>query len=150
MYLILSMKGISHFTLAALGTSGVVDLLGFAFGLFYGGLFYDNMAHFLTTFSLVALAIELYLQRATRPGNPGNPSKVLWAVLTGAGLALAGGAAWEGFESLLNLAFPETIYNPPLDSVTDTLFGIVGGAFGAGITVDRARRRTHPAPTKKA
>lgn len=124
-YLIYSMKKISRFVLVMLAASATVDVVGFAFGLFYAGLFYDNLAHFLTTFSLVALAGELYFRRGLVSQR--LPRRALAA---GAALGFAGGAAWEGFEALLALAFPSLIYNPPVDSVVDPLFGTLGGALG--------------------
>lgn len=124
------MKKISRFVLVALLASAAIDLTGFAFGLFYEGLFYDNLAHFLTTFSLMALASELYLwHEATRSGIEARVA-IRHALLVGASIGLVGGTVWEGFESVLDLAFPRTIYNPPVDSVVDTLFGTAGGALG--------------------
>lgn len=120
------MKKISRFVLVMLAASAIIDLAGFAFGLFYAGLFYDNLAHFLTSFSLVALAAELYFRRGLvrERGVPRITTR--HALVAGAALAFAGGVAWEAFEILLDLAFPETIYNPPLDTVVDTAFGTAG------------------------
>lgn len=124
------MKKISRFTLAALLASVIIDFAGFAFGLFYAGVFYDNLAHFLTTFSLMALATELYFRSelAHKRGLPYVTAHRLLAV--GAALALVGGTAWEGVEGLLDLAFPATIYNPLVDSFVDIAFGVTGGALG--------------------
>lgn len=113
-----------------LGASAVIDLAGFAFGLFYAGVFYDNLAHFLTSFSLVALAGELYFRRELVSQRSVPRLTIRRALFAGAALALVGGVAWECFEALLDLAFPETIYNPPVDSVVDTIFGTLGGALG--------------------
>lgn len=131
MYLVYPMKGISGFVLVMLAVSGAIDLAGFAFGLFYEGVFYDNLAHFLTTFALVALAAELYLRHDSARERPAPALTARQTLVAGAALALVGGAVWEGFEALLNLAFPQTIYNPPVDSVVDTIFGVAGGALGA-------------------
>jgi predicted Abi (CAAX) family protease len=128
-YLIYSMKKISRFVLVMLAASAIVDVIGFAFGLFYAGLFYDNLAHFLTTFSLVALAGELYFRRGLVSQRVPRLT-TRRALAAGAALGFAGGVAWEDFEILLDLAFPGLIYNPPVDSVVDTLFGTLGGALG--------------------
>lgn len=122
------MKKVSRFVLAMLAASAVIDLVGFAFGLFYSGIFYDNLAHFMTTFSLVALGGELYLRRALVSQRDFSLLTTRRALAAGAALGLAGGVAWEGFEALLDLAFPALIYNPPVDSVVDTAFGTAGGA----------------------
>lgn len=132
------MRTVSPFILFMLVVSGVVDLAGFAFGLFYAGVFYDNLAHFLTSFSLVALAAELYAPRREKFFYGGRR-----ALAAGALAALAGGVAWEVFEDFLDSLFPATIYNPPLDSVVDTAFGMLGGALGAW-TITHLRRSSEP------
>lgn len=119
-----------------LAVSGVVDFMGFAFGLFYAGVFYDNLAHFLTTFSLVALAAELYFRHEMTHRSVTPSVTVRRALAAGAAMGLAGGVAWEAFEALLDLIFPGKIYNPPVDSVVDTVFGILGGALGMWRTVN--------------
>lgn len=131
------MKKVSRFTLVMLVASGIIDLIGFSFGLFYAGVFYDNLAHFVTSFSLVALAAELYFRRGLARGDGAFPITVGRALAAGAVIGLVGGMAWESFESFLDLAFPETIYNPPLDTVVDTAFGTAGGAFGVWRTFAR-------------
>ena len=137
------MKKISRFVLVALLTSAAIDITGFAFGLFYAGVFYDNLAHFLTTFSLVALASEMYLWRETPLYEVKTRITVRHALTIGASIGLLGGAAWESFEAVLDLAFPRTIYNPPVDSVVDTAFGTIGGALG----VWRIAANSKPTPT---
>lgn len=129
MYLFWYMKKISSLTLAALIVSAAIDLTGFAFGLFYAGIFYDNLAHFMTTFSLVALAAELYLRHEMNHRGVRRYFTARRALAVGAAAGLLAGMSWEGFEAILNLAFPETIYNPPVDSVVDTAFGVAGGAL---------------------
>lgn len=137
------MNNVSPFVYAMLAVSGVVDLAGFSFGLFYAGVFYDNLAHFLTSFSLVALAAELYAPRHEKLYHKGRRAPAAGALAAGALAALAGGVAWEVFENFLDSLFPATIYNPPLDSVVDTAFGMLGGAIGAW-TIARFRRTGPP------
>jgi hypothetical protein len=129
------MKKISRLILAALLVSAVIDLVGFAFGLFYAGVFYDNLAHFLTTFSLVALAAELYLRYEMNHREVRRRVTAGRALALGAALGLIGGASWEGVEAVLDLAFPATIYNPAVDSAVDVMFGVAGGALGVWRTV---------------
>lgn len=104
------------------------DLSGIVFGLFYEGVFYDNLAHFLTTFALVSLAAELAQQR--RGALPLFVSGRR-ALIAGAVAGFVGGGAWEIVEIIADFAFPAFIYNPPLDTAMDMAFGTVGGAVGA-------------------
>jgi hypothetical protein len=129
------MKKISRLVLAALVISAVIDFAGFAFGLFYAGVFYDNLAHFLTTFSLVALASELYLRREMNHLGIRRTITVGSALIVGAAAGLLAGTVWEGFEAVLDLAFPEAIYNPLVDSIVDVAFGALGGALAVWRTV---------------
>ncbi len=114
-----------------LAASLVLDFSGLAFGLFYEGIFFDNLAHFLTWLALVALAAELAHLRGALPAVSGRR-----ALAVGAVVGLLGGVAWEIGESVADL-LPVYIHNPPLDSVFDTIFGIAGGAIGAWRTNDR-------------
>ena len=109
-----------------LGVSVALDFSGLAFGLFYEGVFFDNLAHFLTWLALVALAAELAHLR----GAAIAPVSARRALVVGAAVGLVGGVAWEVVEIVADL-LPVYIYNPPLDSVSDTAFGTVGGAVGA-------------------
>ena len=103
----------------------VLNFCGLVFGLFYEGVFFDNLAHFLTWLTLVALATELVNLRGDLPAFSGRQALVI-----GAAIGLVGGVAWEIVELIVDL-LPVYIYNPPLDSVADTIFGTIGGAIGA-------------------
>ena len=107
------------------------------FGLFYEGVFWDNLAHFSTSAALVALAVELAYLRGVLP-----TVSTRWALLAGAVAGVVGGGVWEGVEALANLLFPELIYNPPVDTVLDTAFGSLGGAVGAWGTIIYLGRKT--------
>lgn len=109
----------------------VLDFSGLAFGLFYEGFFYDNLAHFLTTFALVALAMELAHLRGVLPQLVSGRR----ALVAGAVVGLGGGGVWEIIEVLVDFLLPVFIYNPPLDTVLDMAFGTLGGAIGARWTV---------------
>ncbi|MEJ7840691.1 MAG: hypothetical protein WKF95_02885 [Rubrobacter sp.] len=130
------MKKPFRFVLVVLIFSLAFDLSGLIFGLFYEGVFYDNLAHFLTSFALVALAAELAQHRGVLPLLvPGGR-----ALVAGAVVGLVGGVAWEVVEVIADLLFP-IIYNPSLDTVTDTVFGSLGGAFGAWMTTAYLNRK---------
>ena len=98
-----------------------------AFGLFYEGFFWDNLAHFLTSFALVSLAAEVAAGRGALP----FPVSARRALAAGALAGLAGGGAWEVVEMVANFFFPALIYNPLPDTALDTVFGTLGGAAGA-------------------
>ena len=119
------MKKLSVFVRAMLAASLALDFSGLAFGLFYEGAFFDNLAHFLTWLALVAFAAELAHLRGVLPPVSGRR-----ALAVGAAVGLVGGVAWEVAEIVADL-LPGYIYNPPLDSVSDTVFGTLGGAVGA-------------------
>lgn len=125
----------SRFVFVTLISCLVFDVSGMAFGLFYEGMFYDNLAHFLTSFALVALAAELAQQRGVLPPLVTDGR----ALAAGAVVGLAGGGAWEVMEVIANLLFP-IIYNPPLDTVMDMAFGSLGGAAGAWRTTAKHPR----------
>ncbi len=118
-------RKLSRFVRVILIASLVLDFSGIAFGLFYEGVFFDNLAHFLTWLALVALAAEIAHLRGALPAVSGSQ-----ALAVGAIVGLVGGVAWEIVEIVADL-LPVYIYNPPLDSVADTIFGAFGGAVGA-------------------
>jgi hypothetical protein len=118
-------RKLSRFVRVMLVASIALDFSGIAFGLFYEGFFFDNLAHFLTWLALVALAAEIAHLRGALPIVSGRR-----ALAVGAVVGLVGGVAWEIFEIVVDL-LPVFIHNPPLDSVSDTVFGTVGGAIGA-------------------
>lgn len=118
-------RKLSPFVRVMLVASLVLDFSGIAFGLFYEGVVFDNLAHFLTCLALVTLAAEIAHLRGALPTLSGGR-----ALAAGAAVGLVGGVAWEIVEIVADL-LPVYIYNPPLDSVADTIFGTIGGAVGA-------------------
>ncbi len=138
------LKKPSRFVLAVLAVSLVFDLSGMVFGLFYEGIFYDNLAHFVTSFALVALAAELGQHRGVLsllvPGGR--------ALVAGAVAGLIGGGAWEVLEVISDFLFPVLIYNPPWDTVTDMALGSLGGAVGAWRTTAYLNRKPGRGPSR--
>ena len=124
-------KKLSRFVRITLVASLMLDVSGLVFGLFYEGFFYDNLAHFLTTFALVALGVELAHHRGMLPQLISGRR----ALVAGAVVGLVGGGVWEIIEVLADFLLPVFIYNPPLDTVLDMMFGTLGGAIGARWTV---------------
>lgn len=130
-------KEVTRFVLAASIVSLAFDLSGMAFGLFYEGVFYDNLAHFLTSFAFVALGAEIAQHRGALPLLvPGRR-----ALVAGAVVGFVGGGAWEIIEMITDFLFPVFIYNPPLDTVFDMTFGTLGGAVGAWRTAAYLNRK---------
>lgn len=129
---ILGPKKLSRFVRITLVASLTLDVSGLAFGLFYEGFFYDNLAHFLTTFALVALGVELAHHRGMLPQLISGRQ----VLVAGAVVGLVGGGVWEIIEVLADFLLPVFIYNPPLDTVLDMMFGTLGGAIGARWTLN--------------
>lgn len=120
----------------------MLDLSGMAFGLFYEGVLLDNLAHFLTSLALVALAAEIAQHRGALPLLvPGSR-----ALVAGAVVGLVGGGVWEIVEMIADSLFPALIYNPPLDTVLDMTFGTLGGAVGAWRTTAYPHRKSLRSP----
>lgn len=132
-------KKLPRFVRVTLAASLALDVSGLAFGLFYEGFFYDNLAHFLTTFALVSLGAELAQHRGMLPQLVSGRR----ALVAGAAVGLAGGGMWEMIEVLADFLLPVFIYNSPLDTVLDMAFGTLGGAVGARRTVAYLNL-THP------
>jgi hypothetical protein len=124
-------KKLSRLVRVTLAASLALDVAGLAFGLFYEGFFYDNLAHFLTTFALVALAAELAQHRGILPQHISGRR----ALVAGAIVGLVGGGVWEIIEVITDFLLPVFIYNPPLDTAMDMAFGTLGGAIGTWRTV---------------
>ena len=120
---------------------------GFLWDIFEPVPLYDEVAHVVTPFILVAITAEIIYRTGGDDVFFNTPRR---AVITGAVIGLVGATAWEGIELVLDLLFPEaSIDHPPLDTVFDIFLGVVGGAAGAYVAdhyLDRLfnRSRTNP------
>jgi hypothetical protein len=100
---------------------------GFMWNLFEPIPLYDEVAHFITPFTLVAILAEILYRGG---GDDEFFNTPLRAVITGAVIGLAGAGAWEVIEIVLDLmGFP--ISHAPPDTVFDVVLGVIGGAAGA-------------------
>ena len=100
---------------------------GFLWNLFEPIPLYDEIAHFLTPFTLVAITAEIIYRSGGDDEFFNTPRQ---AVITGSVIGLVGAAAWEGIEIVLDLmGFPISRALP--DTVFDVVLGILGGAAGA-------------------
>jgi hypothetical protein len=120
---------------------------GFLWDMFEPVPLYDEIAHVVTPFVLVAIVAEIVYRSGGDDEFFGTPRR---AMLTGAVIGLVGATAWEGIEILLDLLFPEaSIDHAPADTVFDIVLGVIGGAAGAYAAdhfLDRLfnRSRTNP------
>ena len=100
---------------------------GFLWNLFEPIPLYDEIAHFLTPFTLVAITAEIIYRSGGDDEFFNTPRQ---AVITGSVIGLVGAAAWEGIEIVLDLmGFPISRALP--DTVFDVVLGVLGGAAGA-------------------
>jgi hypothetical protein len=100
---------------------------GFAWNLFEPVPLYDEIAHFLTPFTLVLITAEIIYRAGGDDEFFNTPAR---AVITGSAIGLVGAVGWEGIEVILSLAgIP--ISNALPDSIFDVVLGVLGGATGA-------------------
>jgi len=100
---------------------------GFLWQLFEPVPFYDEIAHFLTPFTLVAVAAEIIYRGGGDDEFFDTPRH---AVVTGAVIGLAGAGGWELVEVVLDIMGVPISHAIP-DTIFDVLLGILGGAAGA-------------------
>lgn len=112
--------------------STALNAAGFLWKLFEPVPLYDEIAHFLTPFVLVAITAEVIYRSGGDDEFFDTPRH---AVVTGAAIGLVGALGWEGIEAILAAA-GFSISNAPADTFFDVVLGVVGGAAGAW-TADR-------------
>lgn len=106
-----------------------LNAAGFMWKLFEPILLYDEIAHFLTPFTLVLILAEIIYRSGGDDEFFNTPTR---AIVTGSVIGLLGAVGWEGVEvvmSLMGLA----ISNALVDSIFDVVLGILGGAVGAWV-----------------
>jgi hypothetical protein len=100
---------------------------GFLWNLFEPIPLYDEIAHFLTPFTLVVILAEIIYRGGGDDEFFNTPRR---AVITGSVIGLVGAAGWEGIEIILALmGLP--ISHAPTDTIFDVVLGVAGGAAGA-------------------
>ena len=100
---------------------------GFLWRLFEPIPLYDEIAHFLTPFVLVAVVAEIIYRNGGDDEFFDTPRH---AIITGALIGFLGAGGWEGIELLLAL-MGMSIYNALPDTFFDVVLGVLGGAAGA-------------------
>lgn len=107
----------------------ILNGAGFVWNLFEPIFLYDEVAHFVTPFVLVAIAAEILYRFGGDDEFFDTPRH---AVVTGAVIGLAGAVGWEIIEIILK-ALGVTISNAFADSLFDVFLGVLGGAVGAWV-----------------
>lgn len=107
----------------------VLNAAGFMWKLFEPIPLYDEIAHVVTPFLLVAVTAEIIYRFGGDDEFFNTPRR---AIMTGAVIGLLGATAWEGIEAVL-AAMGFSISNAPPDTVFDIFLGVVGGAAGAWV-----------------
>ena len=122
-----------------------LNAAGFLWKLFEPVLLYDEVAHFITPFTLVLVVAEIIYRSGGDDDFFNTPMR---AVITGSVIGFLGATGWEGIEVLMSL-MGMAISNTLLDSMFDIVLGVLGGAAGAWAAdryLDRifGRSRTDP------
>ena len=100
---------------------------GFVWRIFEPIPLYDEIAHFLTPFVLVAIVAEIIYRFGGDDEFFDTPRH---ALATGSVIGLVGAVGWEGVEVVLSeMGVP--ISNALPDTIFDVFLGVVGGAAGA-------------------
>jgi hypothetical protein len=104
-----------------------LNAAGFLWKLFEPILFYDEVAHFITPFTLVLILAEIIYRGG---GDDEFFNTPLRAIITGSVIGLIGAAGWEGVEVLMSM-MGISVSNVLPDTLFDVFLGILGGAAGA-------------------
>ena len=118
-----------------------LNAAGFAWKLFEPVLFYDEIAHFITPFTLVLILAEIIYRTG---GDDEFFYTPMGAIITGAVIGLLGATGWEGIEVLMS-RMGISVSNALPDTIRDILLGVLGGAAGAWAAdryLDRIFRRS--------
>ena len=100
---------------------------GFLWHLFEPIPGYDEIAHFITPFTLVAITAEIIYRGGGDDEFFDTPRH---AVITGSVIGLVGAGGWEVIEIVLDaMGFPISHALP--DTIFDVVLGVLGGAAGA-------------------
>ena len=122
-----------------------LNAAGFLWNLFEPVPLYDEIAHFITPFTLVLILAEIIYRSG---GGDESFNTPLRAIITGSVIGFLGAAGWEGIEVLMSV-MGISVSNALPDTIFDVFLGILGGAAGAWAAdryLDRifGRSRTDP------
>ncbi len=111
---------------------------GFLWKLFEPILLYDEVAHFITPFTLVLILAEIIYRSG---GDDEFFDTPLRAIITGSVIGLLGAAGWEGIEVLMSM-MGISVSNVLPDTLFDVFLGSAAGAWAADRYLDRIFRRS--------
>lgn len=122
-----------------------LNAAGFLWKLFEPVLFYDELAHFITPFTLVLVLAEIIYRAGGDDEFFNTPPR---AIATGAVIGFLGACCWEVIEVIMSL-MGVSVSNALPDTIFDVFLGVLGGAVGAWAAdryLDRifGRSRTNP------
>ena len=123
----------------------VLNSAGFLWKLFEPIPLYDEIAHFVTPFTLVMILAEIIYRGGGDDEFFNTPRR---AIITGSVIGLLGAAGWEGVEVVMSL-MGMSIANALPDTIFDVVLGVLGGAAGAWAAdryLDRIFRRSRTNP----
>ncbi len=110
----------------------------FLWKLFEPILLYDEVAHFITPFTLVLILAEIIYRSG---GDDEFFDTPLRAIITGSVIGLLGAAGWEGIEVLMSM-MGISVSNVLPDTLFDVFLGSAAGAWAADRYLDRIFRRS--------
>lgn len=122
-----------------------LNAAGFLWKLFEPIPLYDEIAHFVTPFTLVMILAEVIYRGGGDDEFFNTPVR---AIITGSVIGLLGAAGWEGVEVVMSM-MGLSIANPLPDTIFDVVLGVLGGAAGAWAAdryLDRIFRRSRTNP----
>ena len=107
----------------------VLNGAGFIWDIFEPVPLYDEIAHVVTPFTLVAITAEIVYRFGGDDEFFDTPRH---AIITGVVIGSVGATAWEGVEILLDIFFPEASIDHAIpDTIFNIVLGVIGGAAGA-------------------
>jgi hypothetical protein len=107
----------------------VLNAAGFVWDMFEPVPLYDELAHVITPFTLVAITAEIIYRVGGDEEFFDTPRH---ALITGSLIGFIGAVGWEGIEVLIDYFHPAAgIDNALPDTIFDILLGLLGGAAGA-------------------
>ena len=119
----------------------VLNTAGFMWKIFEPVPFYDEVAHFITPFTLILILAEIIYRTG---GDDEFFNTPLRAIITGSIIGLLGATGWEGIEVFMSW-MGISVSNALPDTIFDIFLGVLGGAAGAWAAdryLDRVFRRS--------
>ena len=104
-----------------------LNAAGFMWKIFEPIPLYDELAHFITPFTLVLILAEIIYRTGGDDEFFNTPMR---AIITGSVIGLLGATGWEGVEVVMSM-MGISVSNVLPDTTFDIILGVLGGAAGA-------------------